>query len=167
MIVGLVLLIVALVFLSQGVKKAGPSEHEVEAQEQAHQATPPPGAATGPSTGDAAAALPPEQTVGDPATAKHRMTVGWVYTEQNQPNTGALAEAIRRISGYAGKGGTVSAEIVNLDVPPEDRSPAAQAVTTWGVTLDGRPVFEGDLGTGTPERFYPLQRTLDQALAKH
>ena len=42
-------------------------------------------------------------------------------------------------------GGTVSAEIVDLDVPVEDRTPAAQAVTSLGIRMDGHPLFGGNV----------------------
>ncbi len=43
--------------------------------------------------------------------------------------------------------GQTSAEFVNLDVPAEDRSAAAQSVTDMGVYVDGKPVLPGSLST--------------------
>ena len=47
-------------------------------------------------------------------------------------------------------GGSVSAEIVNTDVPASDRSPAAQAVAGNGVFVDGKPVVAGNLSATPP-----------------
>ncbi len=156
-IAGLVILVVALVFINQGVNKAGQPDHDEDA--------PPPIAKSAPTTkvpatkvpGMTPAAggdqLPAEQTVGDPATAKHKVVVGWSYNEASQQKPDTLAAPIKAVQEYAQKtGGTVSVEIVNTDVPVSDRSPAAQAVTKNGVFVDGKPVVSGDVSAAPPQK---------------
>ena len=148
---GLVILIIALVFLNQGIKKSGLSDSDAAPPPSASTtpvAPPPQSAPSGPS---APAALPAEQTVGSPATAKHHILVGWSYNEINQQKPETLSGPISAIQAYAKQtGGSVSAEIVNVDVPPADRSPAAQAVPGDGVFIDGKPAFKGDISTAPP-----------------
>ncbi|MDQ2800221.1 MAG: hypothetical protein M3Y13_11335, partial [Armatimonadota bacterium] len=100
-----------------------------EAQQKAvtAQATP-----TGPET-----ILPPEETPGNPVTAKHHIEVGWIYDETNLKSPETLVVPLQTIRDFVKQqGGTVSAEIVDLDVPNEDRSPAARTVTDLGVRID-------------------------------
>ena len=151
-IAGLVILVVALVFLNQGIKKAGVSDDDN---------APPPAAAkttaakppTAPSSAAAPTALPAEQTVGNPATAKHHVLIGWSYNDTNQQKPQALTAPIQAVQNYVQQtGGRVSAEIVNTDVPAADRSPAARGVTGNGVFVDGKPVFRGDISTAPPSQ---------------
>lgn len=142
---GLIFLAAALVFLNQGLKKlAVPDRDEGEQAQQSKAAQKAPAA---PPT-DPRAVLAAEETVGDPAKASHRIQAGWVYDENNQQKPETLAAPIQSIRDYVRKsGGIVSAEIVNLDVPVEDRAPAAQAVTELGVSVDGQPVSTGNLSS--------------------
>jgi len=153
-VAGLAILIVALVFLNQGIKKSGLPDTDDNAPPPAAAAQPAPAAkapAASPST--APAALPAEQTVGNPATAKHHITVGWSYNEANQQKPQSLATPLQAVQSYVEKsGGSVSAEIVNTDVPTSDRSPAAQAVTGNGVFVDGKPVINGDVSSAPPQQ---------------
>lgn len=146
-IAGLAILIVALVFLNQGIKKAGLPDNDDAPPPAAAKAAPTPPVKVPSMTPSAGSAtLPEEQTVGDPATAKHHILVGWSYTDANQSKPGALATPLQAIQAYVQKnGGSVSAEIVNTDVPAADRSPAAQGVAGNGVFVDGKPVFTGDV----------------------
>lgn len=138
-IAGLIFLAAALVFLNQGVKKSAVSDHDED--EQAQKTQKPPS-----TPGDPAAVLPPEETVGDPATARHHIEAGWVYDEANQLKPETLTVPIQKIREYVSKSaGIASAEIVNLDVPVEDRTPAAQAVTALGVRVDGHPISTENL----------------------
>ena len=140
----LVILIVALVFINQGVKKSGTPDHDEDA--------PPPQSAPAaqkpavkvPGMASTAADLPAEQTVGNPASAKHKIVVGWSYNKTSQQKPETLAAPLKAIQEYAQKTGS-SVVIVNTDVPVSDRSPAAQAVTGNGVFVDGKPVVAGDL----------------------
>lgn len=144
-IAGLVILVVALVFINQGINKAGRPDHDDDdASPPAAQSAPAKTPVKLPPT--ATNDLPAEQTVGNPATAKHKITVGWSYNEANQQKPETLAGPIKAIQDYAQKtGGSVSAVIVNTDVPASDRSPAAQAVTGDGVFVDGKPIVQGDV----------------------
>ena len=91
--------------------------------------------------------LPPEETVNDPSRAKFHIGVGWAYDAQNQSHTAAaLTQSLSTIRQFVQSSrGAASAEIVNIDVPSEDRSPAAQAVTDLGVTVNGKVVIPGNL----------------------
>lgn len=150
-IAGLVILVVALVFINQGINKAGQPDHDDDAPPPAAQSAPASAPTKLPAT--ATSDLPAEQTVGDPATAKHKIVVGWSYNEANQQKPDTLAGPIKAIQGYAQKtGGTVSAVIVNTDVPASDRSPAARSVAGNGVFVDGKPVVKGDVSAAPPQQ---------------
>ena len=149
-IAGLAILVVALVFLNQGIKKSGVSDSDdapppQSAAKPAPQA-PPPAPPTGP------AALPAEQALGNPSTAKHHIVIGWSYNEANQKNPASLNAPLQAVQAYVQQsGGTASAEIVNTDVPSADRSPAARAAAGNGVTVDGTPVLSGDVSAKPPQ----------------
>ncbi len=146
-IAGLVILGSVVVFLGRGVNQnAVPERGEDDPPPQSQTKTLPktPPAPTAVPT-PAAGPDPSEETVGDPATAKRRLRVGWVYDEGNEAKPETLAAPLQAVRDYAGRsGGTVSAEIVDLDVPREDRSPEAQAVTDLGVSLDGQTLTDGN-----------------------
>ena len=142
-IAGLVILVVALVFLNQGIKKSGLPDNDDAPPPASAQTAPPPSKLPAPA---GPAALPAEQTVGNPATAKHHIVVGWSYNPTNQQKPETLNAPLQAIQSYVQKtGGSVSAEIVNVDVPASDRSPAAGN----GIIVDGKPVFTGDLSTAS------------------
>lgn len=163
-IIGLVILAVGLVYLNQGITKTAPTEDAVEqADRQQSQATA--DAQTkamteqitpkGPSS-----ITPPEITIGDPAKAKHHIQVGWVYDEANLKSPEELAIPLQSIAEFVQNGkGKVSAEIVDLDVPSEDRSPAARSVTDLGIQVDGNYPFTDNL-SGTPLTQDQLMETL-------
>ena len=147
LIAGVGLLIAALVFLNQGIKKDSPTDEDLQQQARQAQAdaqkVAPKQAAPSPP-GAAPAALPADETVGDPAKAQHHVLVGWSYDEADQANPAILNGPLQVVRDYVNKsGGSVSAEIVNLDIPIADRSPAAKAVTVPGVVVDGKPVMPG------------------------
>ena len=138
LIAGVLLLIAALALLNNGIgKNAQPDDDDDSGkQAQAKKAPPPPAPASG-----AQDAIPPEQTVGNSTTAKYHVTVGWVYDAHNQAAPAALSHALDAVRQIAlAHTNTVAAEIVNLDVPAEARSPAARAVGTLGVTVNGSPL---------------------------
>lgn len=144
-VVGLVVLGSVVVFLGRGVNQnavpeRGDDDPPPRSQQKPLPKTPPASAAAPVDGRD-----PSEEAVGDPATAKRHLLVGWVYDESNQAKPETLAAPLQAVRGYVQRSaGTASAEIANLDVPQEDRSPAAQAVTDLGVSLDGRPLTEGN-----------------------
>lgn len=149
-IIGLVILGIGLVYLNQGISKTAPTEDAAEQtqreQEQVQsdaqqkaitaQATP-----SGPET-----ALPSEETIGNPASAQHHIEVGWIYNEDNLKNPETLFTPIQTIRDFVNQqGGTTSAEIVDLDIPSVDRSPAARAVTDLGLHIDGTYVYNENI----------------------
>lgn len=151
-IIGLVILAIAIVYLTQGISKTAPTEDEADqaqrVQQQAQvekqrkaiiaQITP-----TGPSN------IPQsEETLGNPATAKHHIKVGWFYDEDNLKNPEQLIIPLQTVAKFVEhENGKVSAVIVDLDVPREDRSPAAQSVTDVGMQFDGNhPFFQNFSG---------------------
>lgn len=169
LILGVGILIAALAFLNQGIKKAAPTDADLQQAQQQSQppapaAPPRPAAPLKPSASPAA--LPAEETVGDPATATHHIRVGWVYDEANQAKPETLTGPLQAIRDYAShSGGTVSAEIVNLDVPAADRSPAARVVTAPGVVVDNKTLFNGSISE-TPMPPEQIARALDSAVGK-
>jgi len=156
---GVIFLAAALVFLNQGLKKSAIPEHDDH--EQAPQTQKLPSTPVDPK-----AVMPPEETDGDPATAKHHITVGWIYDEDNQQKPETLAVPIQAIRDYVKQsGGTVSAIIVDLDVPIEDRSPAAQGVTDLGLHVDDDYLYGGNLSS-SPLPPDQIMRALDGAIKK-
>ena len=145
-IAGLVILGTAVVFLGRGVNQnAVPEPGDDDPPKQSQQKTPPKTAAPSAVSTAEVARNPAEETVGNPATAKRHLLVGWVYDEGNEAKPETLDAPLQAVRDYAQRsGGTVSAEIVDLDVPAEDRSPAAQAVIDLGVTLDGQTLTDGN-----------------------
>lgn len=139
------LLIVALIFVNKGISKtAHPDDDDDDSSSQSSSSAKPatpaptPASAPGAATGDS---LQSEQTVGNPATAKYKITVGWIYDEAMQPNPQALIAALQAVRDDAEhSNGAVSAEIVDLDVPASDLSPAAASVTDLGVMVNGKPI---------------------------
>lgn len=149
-VIALVLILgVALVYLTQGVRKASPTEaDEQQAQEQAQQqaqkdAEAKQAASPAPMP---SGVLAPEETVGNPAAARKHISVGWIYTEENVQKPETLTVPLKAVRDMVAKsGGMLSAEIVDLDVPAKDRSPAAQGVVNWGIDVDGKPAIDGDI----------------------
>ncbi len=146
----LIILVVAFVFLKQGVHRSSLTDAQEQqmakeaqiAQADKAEAAAKQAAATHPAspTTDASpdTTLPAEEVIGDPATARHHIEVGWIYEDTDVVNSGKLKAALAEVRTFAQKnGGTVSAVMVDLDVPTEDRSPAARSVTNLGVEVDG------------------------------
>ncbi len=170
LIAGVGLLIAALVFLNQGIKKDSPTDEDLQkqtqqAQQDAQKASVKPAAAPA-KPGSTAAALPADETVGDPAKAQHHIQVGWSYDEADQANPAILNGPLQVVRDYVKtSGGSVSAEIVNLDIPVSDRPPAAKAVTTPGIMVDGKPALPGQFSTMNV-RAPDIAKALDAAIGK-
>ncbi len=145
-IIGILLMVAALVFLNRGISKTAPSDHDEEqAASQASKKPTPPANAPGAIVD----VVPPEITVNDPAKAKTRVDIGWVYDPETLPDPAALASQLQQVQEYvAPSNGAMSLEVVDLDVPAEDLSPAAQAVTQLGITVNGRLVLAGNPPAG-------------------
>ena len=136
-VVGVVILTAALVFLNQGMKKGAVLDHdEDEAPAQSQKAA---------TIIDPRAVLPAEETVGDPKTATHHIELGWVYANNYYRYPESLNVPMEAIHDYVqNSNGTVSAEIVDLDVPLEDRSPLARSVTDLGMKADGQILYSSN-----------------------
>lgn len=144
-IVAAVLLVIVLIFVKGSLDKTAPPDQDDDAPQTSQKASAPPPAASGQETG-----LLPEEFIGA-SGAKYQYTVGWYYDEINQPNTKPLEDALQAVKTVVNQSdGQASAEIVDIDVPLQDRSPAAQAVTEPGITLNGvmKPVSSGNPGEG-------------------
>ncbi|MBV9850122.1 MAG: hypothetical protein JO250_10655, partial [Armatimonadetes bacterium] len=86
---------------------------------------------------------PSEEIIGSPSAAKYKITVGWVYDATTQANWAALTQTLDVARKFAmAHRGKVSLVIADLDVPPEERSPAARTVTEQGFTLNGKPLAD-------------------------
>ena len=156
----LIILVVAFGFLKQGVHKSSLTDDQEQqiAQEaqkaQAEKAAK--DAATSkavgkPDTAPEADVLPAEEVIGNSATAKHRIQVGWIYAAGDAVNQNALQSALAEVRTFAQQsGGGTSAVLVDLDVPAEDRSPAARGVTDLGVDMDGQSVYPQNPSTAPP-----------------
>jgi len=128
-LLAILVLIGVLALLNKSINKNAGSDEE---------APPPPAPAAKTAVRPASDPLPPEITLGNPATAQYKITMGWVYDSANQPDPTALTQAIdavkQRVTMSNGK---VSAEIVNLDAPLGELSPQAGSVTGLGVAVNG------------------------------
>ena len=130
LIVTVAALVAALAFLNIGIHKNARGEHDDQAQ--------PPAQKQGPAPRQA---LQPEETIGNMASAKYKITAGWVYDSLNQKDPTRLQDALSALRMFAQLNPrTVAAEIVNLDVPVPARSHAAKAVREVGIRLNGKPI---------------------------
>lgn len=153
LLVGLAL-VVLLVFINQGMNRTAHREGEEAPPpaKTAAEAAPTPAESSGPVD------LPPEIIVNDPAKAKHKILLGWEYNAESQASPQKLSQAVQAIKSIAqNSGGRVSAVIVNVDVPPDERSVPARAISTSGIIFDGQPrsgiVGEGDLSAESLRSF--------------
>lgn len=155
----LIILLIAFSFLKQGVHKSSMTddqEQAAQAAQQAQQNSKAKAAATKQAAIPAAEAaatapIPAEEIVGDPATAKHHVEVGWIYTAADVVNSDKLQAALAEVRTFAQRsGGTVSAVLVDVDVPTEDRSPAAKGVMDLGVDVDGNSVYANNPSEAPP-----------------
>ena len=139
LIAGVLVLVVALVLLNKGIgRNAQPDDDDANQQTHSQPQKP---AAPPLSAQSAKTSIPPEGTIGNPATAKYKITVGWEYDAANQAKPEALTEALAAVAKFVNaQQGTAAAEIADMDVPAAQRSPAAQAVTNLGIAVNGKPV---------------------------
>lgn len=151
----LVILVVAFGFLTQGVHKSSMTEDQeqqaaVDAQKAQADKTKE-AAAKQPAPATADTTLPAEEVIGDPATAKHHIEVGWIYEDTDVVSADKLQSALAEARTFAQKsGGTVSAVLVDLDVPTEDRSAAAQGVVDLGVDVDDNSIYTQNPSDAAP-----------------
>jgi hypothetical protein len=154
-IVVILVLIAALSFLSKGMNSNARPDHDEDEQQQSQAKDPPkptpPPAANGAPVAAGTDPIPAEEQIGDPATAKHKIVVGWTYTPENQAATQNLSQTIAAVKKIAQDShGAVSVQVVNVDVPAADRSPAAQSVSDVGIMVDGKSVgLDDNPGSGS------------------
>ncbi len=128
-LLAILVLIGVLAILNKNINKGVAGDEETPS---------PPAPAAKTATTPASDPLPPEITLGNPATAQYKITVGWIYDSATQPDSTALTQAIDAVKQrVTASGGKVSAEIVNLDVPADELSPQAASVTGLGVAVNG------------------------------
>ncbi|BDI28179.1 hypothetical protein CCAX7_002300 [Capsulimonas corticalis] len=168
-IVVILVLVAALSFLSKGMQRNAVADHDEDAPQQTSDTkkdtpktpAPAPLAQAAPPGTDP---IPAEEQIGDPKTAKHKVVVGWTYTPDNQAKTEALQQTLTAVRQMAQQShGAVSVQIVNLDVPAADRSPAAKSVSEQGIIVDGKSVgMDDNPGSGStiPPRVFPALSAL-------
>ena len=143
----------ALFKLNTGMAQNAQPEHDDDAA-QSQQDTSKKPAAPPPSTPGAAAAntpaAPDEVVVGDPSKAKYKITAGWSYTSNNQSNSAQLSSTIAELQKVAkSSNGQVSVQIVDVDVPEDQRSPGTKGIQDVGIAVNGKPVTTDNLGEGS------------------
>lgn len=155
----LVVLVLAFGFLKQGVHKSSMTEDEQQqAAQEAQKAQADKAEAAAKKTAASAASAAPgaddppsEEVVGDPATAKHHIQVGWIYSDTDAVDVSKLKAALGEVRTFAlQSGGACSVVFVDLDVPAEDRSPAAKGVTDLGVEVDGQNIYDQNPAAAAP-----------------
>ena len=149
LIVSVIILVAALAMLNNGIHKVAPTDQEAN--------TPPPTQKAASTVTTPLPPLAPEEAIGDPARAKYRITVGWRYDTVNQADPSQLIQSVDVARQFAKRSSSmVAMEIVDLDVPPANRSPAARAVKTLGITINGKPAprLRSNPGEGTTNPDY-------------
>lgn len=145
--------------LNQGMKKNVVADHDDDddQQQQQQQTTnkPAPKPVTGASVSDP---IPSEITVGNPATAKYRVTLGWTYDEGDAGHQEQAKQTVEAVRSWVTAHPDASLEVVNLDVPSQDLSPNAASVQSEGLAVNGNSTFNingkpaqlsSNLGQGT------------------
>lgn len=151
-IVGIAALIFALVTLNHGISSnAQPDgDDDQQSQQQNNQSNAKPAAksATTPTAGQTADQNPPaEITVNDPSKAKYRIVAGWQFDSSNQSDPSKVSQSLQALQDAAKKsGGTVSVQAVDVDVPDDARSPATRGIHDVGITVNGKPLVDSNLG---------------------
>ena len=167
LIVGVLVLIGALVMLNNGIGKNAPPDPGDDAPPQTQSQTQKPSPSAAPPASKATVPAS-EEAEGNPATAKYQITVGWAYDAANQAHPAALAQALDAVRQFAqNHPRAVSVEMADVDVPLEQRSPAARTVAGQGVYVNGKPLpgLTDNPGEGqaTPAH---ISEALEKATAK-
>lgn len=116
---------------------------QTQASQQATPPPPPPSAATGQHTAagnatSAASAEPPsELTLGNPSTAKTKVTIGYTLDEKSLANETPLNTVIGEASAWQKAHPNDSVQVVNVDVPASERSDPSTASVPVGVNISG------------------------------
>lgn len=155
----LIVLVLAFGFLKQGVHKSSMTEDEQQqAAQEAQKAQADKAEASAKKTAASAASAAPgaddppaEEVIGDPATAKHHIQVGWIHNDTDVVDANKLKAALGEVRAFTlQSGGACSVVLVDLDVPAEDRSPAAKGVTDLGVEVDGQSIYNENPSDAAP-----------------
>lgn len=159
--IGIVILICLLAGLNLWQSHSTPSSSDDDDQQtqqqtsqQASKSAPNPNA-TDPVahlTGDLVTSLVPEQTIGNPATAKTRVTVGYTFDTATQTDPSKAAAIVGALQSWAQKqGSAASLQIVCVDLPPNQLTNPADASVPLGVTIDGKqpPGMDKNPGEGS------------------
>ena len=150
-------LVFGLISLNSGMSKNAQPDHDDENQQQSQtdttKKTPPPPAAAAhmpQSTAPGSTVVAPNEVVlGDPAKAKYKITAGWSYDSANQADSSKLASSIAALQNVAkSSNGQVSVQIVDVDLPADQRSSATQGIQDVGISVNGKPVSADNLGEG-------------------
>jgi len=146
LIVSVLILIVALTYLNNGISRnTRPDDDDAPPQKTQAQNPPP----AKPPTRTLTNPPPPEERAGA-ATAPYKISVGWQFDAANQADSTALVQALGAVQQFAAIHKNTSVEIVNTDVPLEQRSPSARSVKSEGIAVNQRPLvgLTGNPGEG-------------------
>jgi len=145
----------ALFKLNTGMAQNAQPDHDDDAAQTQQDtskkpaAPPPPSSTPGQAGAPATAAAPDEVVVGDPSKAKYKITAGWSYNSANQSNSQQLTSTIDELRKVAkSSNGQVSVQIVDVDVPQDQRSPNTRSIQDVGINVNGKPVSNDNLGEG-------------------
>jgi len=148
-------LVFGLISLNSGMSKNAQPEHDDDDQQQSQTDTtkktpPPPAAHTAPTSAPGSTVVAPNEVVlGDPSKAKYKITAGWSYDSSNQADSSKLTSTIAALQNVAkSSNGQVSVQIVDVDLPPDQRSTATKSIQDVGISVNGKPVSGDNLGEG-------------------
>jgi hypothetical protein len=144
--VGVVVLIVALAFVNRLVN--GPDAQSSAPPPPAPSKPLPPGGmsrTTGPS-----GEVPTELTIGNPSTAKLRVTLGFTADESVEEHTEVANQAIQAAVAWAKSHPGDSLQVVCVDIPPSLRADPSTANAPIGIAVNGSPISgsTGNIGSG-------------------
>lgn len=82
-------------------------------------------------------APPDELTLGNPATAKTHVTIGYSIDETLQTNPKPLNDVITEAESWQKSHPTASVQVVDVDIPPSERTAPSSSSVPVGVTVSG------------------------------
>lgn len=153
--IGILILICLLAGLNMWQSRSTPTGDDDDQQSQQQSSNPATQSANKPVanlTGDLVTSLLPEQTIGNPATAKTRITIGYIFDTQTQAHPEAASTIVDSVRGWVQQqGNAASLQLVCLDLPPDQLTDPADAKVPLGITIDGRqpPGFDKNPGEGS------------------
>lgn len=167
--IGIVILICLLVGVNVWQSRSSnPSSDDDQqtSQQQPSQQSPQQSASTDPAdhpvanlTGDLVSSLVPEQTIGNPASATTRITIGYTFDTPTQVNPSKAAAIVDAVRDWVQKqGSAASLQIVCVDLPVNQLTNPADSSVPLGITIDGRQ--PPGLGQNPGEGSYTAQTVL-------